>query len=97
MIKRAATNELLSLAATFKAVALLGPRQSGKTTLARTVFPGKPYVSLENPDTRAFATEDPRGFLQQYPTGAVLDEVQRTPQLFSYLQQILEEQKDTGQ
>ena len=67
-------------------VTLTGPRQSGKTTLAKQVFAHKPYVSLEDPDRRGFATEDPRGFLAQYPAGAVLDEVQRAPELVSYLQ-----------
>jgi hypothetical protein len=72
-------------------VAINGPRQSGKTTLAKAFFDEKPYISLENPDELAHATNDPRGFLSQFPDGAVLDEVQRTPQLFSYLQQIVDE------
>lgn len=55
-----------------------------------------PYVSLENPDTRLFATNDPRGFLSTYPQGAILDEVQRVPELFSYLQQTLDETNKTG-
>ncbi|MDP9122387.1 MAG: ATP-binding protein, partial [Acidobacteriota bacterium] len=67
-------------------VALTGPRQSGKTTLARQVFADKPYVSLEDLDERAFADSDPRGFLARFPDGAVLDEVQRCPALFSFLQ-----------
>lgn len=96
MIKRFAEEELRNLAGHFKAVAITGPRQSGKTTLARYVFPQKPYVSLENPDTKRFAIEDPRGFLSQFPDGAVLDEVQRTPELFSYLQQILDESTTPG-
>jgi hypothetical protein len=66
-------------------VVVLGPRQSGKTTLCRSVF-AEPYVSLEDPDTRRFALADPRGFLAQFPDGAVLDEVQRVPELASYLQ-----------
>ena len=96
MIKRKAEESLWSLAAQFKAVAVIGPRQSGKTTLSRFVFPDKPYVSLENPDTRRFAREDPRGFLAQFPDGAVLDEAQRQPELFSYLQQILDESPVPG-
>lgn len=67
-------------------MAVTGPRQSGKSTLVRAVFPDRPYVSLEDPDRREFAADDPRGFLAQYPAGAILDEVQRCPDLFSYLQ-----------
>jgi len=96
MIQRVAKKKLLDLASKFKAVAVTGARQTGKTTLLKQVFKGKPYVSLENPDTRAFALEDPRGFLAMYPRGAVLDEVQRTPELFSYLQEILDDSKTKG-
>ena len=91
MIKREAESALINLATQFKAVAVVGPRQSGKTTLTRYVFSDKPYVSLENPDIRRFALDDPRWFLSQYKEGAVIDEVQRVPDLFSYLQQILDE------
>ena len=66
----------------FPIVALTGPRQSGKTTLARASFPDKPYVSLENPDEREFAEQDPRRFLERFNEGAILDEVQRCPPLF---------------
>jgi len=96
MITRTATEEVKILAKQFKAVAIVGPRQSGKTTLARSVFSNKPYVSLENPDIRRFAMEDPRGFLEQYKDGAVFDEAQRVPELFSYLQQILDENPQKG-
>jgi predicted AAA+ superfamily ATPase len=96
MIRREAESELINLAKQFKAVAVVGPRQSGKTTLTRHVFGDKPYVSLENPDTRRFALEDPRGFLSLYKTGAVIDEAQRAPELFSYLQQILDEDEKRG-
>ena len=96
MIKREAEEELRSLARQFKAVAVVGPRQSGKTTLTRYVFDDKPYVSLENPDVRRFALEDTRGFLSQYEDGAVIDEIQRVPELFSYLQQVLDEDKRKG-
>ena len=78
-------------------VAVTGPRQSGKTTLVRKAFPGKHYVSLEDLDEREFATDDPRGFLGRYPDGAILDEVQRCPELFSYLQTRLDQAKKNGQ
>lgn len=91
MISRKAEHEIRVLATQFKAVAVVGPRQSGKTTLVRSVFGHKPYVNLENPDTRRYAMDDPRGFLSNYPQGAILDEAQRMPELFSYLQQILDE------
>lgn len=98
MINRIAKERLISLAKTFRSVAVVGPRQSGKTTLCRTVFPEKPYVSLENPDILEFATTDPRGFLGQYNKGegVILDEIQKVPHLFSYLQQILDETKKKG-
>lgn len=91
MIKRDAEESLKRLAEGFPAVSVIGPRQSGKTTLVRSVFPHKPYVLLEDPDTRAFAEEDPRSFLAQFEvTGVIIDEVQRVPALFSYLQGILD-------
>jgi predicted AAA+ superfamily ATPase len=96
MIRRKAAKELKQLAVQFKAIAVTGPRQSGKTTLVREVFKNRPYVNLENPDVMRFAKEDPRGFLSNYPDGAILDEVQRAPELFSYLQQILDEQQRNG-
>lgn len=98
MIARTAKERLLNLANTFRSVAVVGPRQSGKTTLCRSVFPEKPYISLENPDVLEFATSDPRGFLAQFNAnnGAILDEIQKAPHLFSYLQQILDETPQTG-
>lgn len=96
MIVREAEKRLRSLAAAFRSVAVVGPRQSGKTTLCRMVFPDKPYVSMENPDTLAFATEDPKGFLAQYSKGAIIDEAQKAPHLFSFLQQILDETNRRG-
>jgi predicted AAA+ superfamily ATPase len=96
MIQREAQYKLAQLGDTFKAIAVIGPRQSGKTTLVKETFPEKPYLSLENPDTRNFALEDPRGFLQNLPNGAILDEVQRTPLLFSYLQEILDNSNQKG-
>lgn len=74
------------LAQGFPVVAITGPRQSGKTTLAKATFPDKPYLSLEDPDVRTLAEADPRRLLAAYPEGAILDEIQRAPQLFSYLQ-----------
>ena len=96
MINRTAAKELINLASQYKAVAITGPRQSGKTTLVKHVFKDKPYISLENPDTKSFAEVDPRGFLSSYPSGAILDEVQRVPELFSYLQQVLDESTQKG-
>ncbi len=96
MIKRTIESKLKLLAESFPAVAILGPRQSGKTTLAKKLFPKKPYVLLEDPDTRQLAIKDPRGFLSQFPEGAVLDEAQRVPELFSYLQGILDEKNKPG-
>ena len=88
MIKRTAEKRLVILHEMFKVVAVTGPRQSGKTTLVKKLFPTKPYVNLENPDVRQFSIDDPRAFLSQYPDGAILDEAQRNPELFSYLQEI---------
>lgn len=84
-------------AKTAPAVTLTGPRQSGKTTLCQTVFPEHPYVSLEAPDVRSFATDDPRAFLTQFPRGAIIDEVQRAPDLPSYLQGLIDADPTPGQ
>ncbi|MBN1181787.1 MAG: ATP-binding protein [Bacteroidales bacterium] len=97
MIKRIASDRLAYLFSMFKVVAVTGPRQSGKTTLVKTIFPEKPYTTLENPDSRQFAIDDPRGFLLQFPDGAILDEIQRTPLLFSYLQEIVDNNPQSGQ
>lgn len=97
MIKREAAVLAAQLAREFKVVAIIGPRQSGKTTLARAVFGEHPYVSLEDPDQRRFAEEDPRRFLALYPEGAIIDEAQRCPDLFSYLQAVVDAQSETGQ
>lgn len=90
MIPRILEKQLLELTGYFPVVSLNGPRQSGKTTLIKKVFSDLPYVSMEDPDTRLYAEEDARGFLMNYPAGAVFDEVQRSPQLFSYIQGIVD-------
>ena len=89
-VQRDLTPRLIEAAQNSPSITLTGPRQSGKTTLAKTVFPQHSYVSLEAPDVRAFASEDPRAFLSQYPDGAIIDEVQRVPELLSYLQGIID-------
>ena len=86
MIYRDATNTILRLLKGFPVVTITGPRQSGKTTLAKNIFAGKQYVTLEDPDTRLRATSDPRSFLRTISDGAVIDEIQRCPELLSYLQ-----------
>ncbi len=92
MIVRAASSKIKYLAKKFPAVGLLGPRQSGKTTLAKELFPKKPYISFENQDNILLATKDPRAFLNQYKTGAIFDEIQRVPQLLSYMQGVIDDQ-----
>lgn len=96
MLPRRLTPTLQRLSTSFPVVAITGPRQSGKTTLAKAIFPDKPYVSLEDPMERAFAQEDPRGFLARFPHGAVFDEAQRWPELFSYLQGLVDAARQPG-
>ncbi len=90
MISRHLSEKAQQLFQQFPALMITGPRQSGKTTLIKSLFAELPYVSLEDPDVRQRALEDPRSFLKNYPNGAVLDEVQRVPNLFSYLQGIMD-------
>lgn len=91
MIERLLAPKLRQAARHFPVVTLTGPRQSGKTTLVRTVFASHDYVSLEPPDHRRFAIEDPRGFLGQFDRPVILDEAQRAPDLFSYIQGMVDE------
>lgn len=96
MIPRTLEPILKQLATQYPVVTVTGPRQSGKTTLCRAVFPDKPYANLESPDVREFARSDPRGFLATYAEGAILDEIQRVPELVSYLQPLVDERSDPG-
>lgn len=97
MLNRAASSTVQRLARGFPVLAITGPRQSGKTTLARALFPGKPYVTLEDPEEREFAEADPRGFLARFPEGAIFDEAQRCPSLFSYLQGVVDARRRMGE
>ena len=97
MIRRVLEKKLKELAGTFPVVTLTGPGQSGKTTLVRHAFPKAAYVSLEDPDRRAFAEGDPRGFLASRPKTLIIDEAQRVPALFSYIQTLVDESSRSGQ
>lgn len=97
MIQRTLSEKLRSAAEQFPVVTLTGPRQSGKTTLVRNEFSHYEYVSLELPDQRSFAIEDPKGFLNRFKGPVILDEIQRVPDLFSYIQVIVDERKQPGQ
>lgn len=96
MIKRKLTPFIKKAAQQYPVVTVTGPRQSGKTTLCKTSFPNHGYVSLENPENRAFALEDPKGFLRQYTAPIILDEIQNTPDIVSYIQGIVDETKENG-
>lgn len=93
MIERNAKDKMLYLAEKYPIVTITGPRQSGKTTLTQALFKNKAYVNLEKPDDREFAISDPNGFLAKYENGAVIDEVQRAPELFSYIQVLVDKKK----
>ena len=95
-VPRTIESILRTLAVKYPVVTITGPRQSGKTTLCRKIFDRKTYVNLESPDVRQFAIDDPRGFLAQYPDGAVFDEIQRAPDLVSYLQAIVDADQREG-
>ena len=80
-IKRLISKKILQYAKQFPIITITGPRQSGKTTLAKMLFPNKDYISLEDIDNRSYAINDPRGFLLEFPDGAIIDETQRAPDL----------------
>ena len=96
MIPRTAAATVQRQAKGFPVIAVTGPRQSGKTTLAKAVFANKTYVSLENPDEHEFAERDPRAFLNRFASGAILDEVQRCPHLLSWLKGLVDERSQMG-
>lgn len=95
-IKRKSSIVLDRLKKSFPIVAITGPRQSGKTTLAKHAFSNYEYASLENPNILDFANVDPIGFLNQFNDGVILDEIQKAPELFSYLQEKADNTKDMG-
>ena len=96
MIQRDISSIAIRASKEYPVVLIQGPRQSGKTTLARSLFPDKKYITLEDLDSRTYATEDPRGFLSTIPDGAILDEVQHVPSLMSYIQGIADEKNTPG-
>lgn len=96
MFKRQLASILAKLASQFPVVTIIGPRQSGKTTLAQSTFSHTAYVNLEALDVQEMARSDPRGFLKQYPDGAILDEIQRVPELLSYIQVIVDQSEKKG-
>lgn len=96
MIQRKAKQKMLEMATKFPVIALVGPRQSGKTTLCKLGFKHYRYVSLEDPDTAYFAQNDPKGFLNVYSENVIFDEIQKVPQLFSYIQSIVDEVNKPG-
>lgn len=97
MIERALASKLTEMAGKLPVVSVTGPRQSGKSTLVRAVFPSYRYVSLEDEDMRELATNDPRSFLKRFPSGTIIDEAQRAPTLFSYLQGVVDREGAPGQ
>lgn len=97
MIPRLLLNPVKKAVKSFPIIGIVGPRQSGKTTLVKQLFPKYDYINLEQLDTRRFATEDPRGFLSRFNNHVILDEIQRVPDLFSYLQAHVDNRKENGQ
>lgn len=96
MFKRELESELKDLAKGYPIVTVIGPRQSGKTTIVQHAFSKKKYANFEFPDVRKMALEDPRGFLEQFPDGAIFDEIQRVPELLSYIQPLVDEKDQKG-
>lgn len=97
MIKRQIEDELLKAVSEYPVVTILGPRQAGKTTLAKTALADFEYCNLESPEMRQFAELDPKAFLNQFKKPVILDEIQRVPNLLSYIQVIVDERKQNGQ
>lgn len=97
MIKRTIERKLLEMANKFPVIAITGPRQSGKTTLCKKLFKNHKYVSLENPDMREFAQLDAKGFIEEYRRNVIIDEIQNVPQLFSYIQGVVDDDNKAGQ
>jgi len=96
MISRKIQSTLIELSGTYPVVTITGPRQSGKTTLARMTFTSYSYCNLEHPDTRLLAQTDPKSFFKQYPTPVIIDEIQRVPELLSYIQVHVDEKRQNG-
>ena len=96
MIHRTLQSTLNHLATKYPVITLTGPRQSGKSTLLKHAFPDYRYISLEDLDMREFAVNDPRGFLHSFPNHVILDEVQRVPSLFSYIQTHVDKTDEPG-
>jgi len=97
MIPRELSTKISELIEKFPIVAITGPRQSGKTTLSKMLKPDYKYVNLENLSDREFAKTDPKGFLETYKNGAIIDEIQNAPSLFSYLQVVTDERNNNGE
>ncbi|MEM7657458.1 MAG: ATP-binding protein, partial [Bacteroidota bacterium] len=96
MVHRTISEQILQAAKQMPVISITGPRQSGKTTLCKSIFPNHLYMNLEDPEMRSFALEDPKGFLAQTDQEMVIDEAQYAPILFSYIQTIVDEQKKNG-
>lgn len=96
MYKRTLSTQLSLLAKQYPVVSVMGPRQSGKSTLVKLTFPAMDYANLEEPDLRLLAQTDPKGFLNQFPDGAILDEIQNVPELLSYIQAIVDKRQTMG-